>query len=165
MVQTCERNRGRTEARCLQAFTATAAAVEFPFVEQAARLTRCMDSNQHPAKEIETEYLLCSRPAPALDAQHMLAADRRHWAIETGLHLRLDVIAGEDRSRVRHRTSALNLAMIRRAVVSVAVRWIGKCSSPRAATMSGFFDFMSAHQSKKALSLVTVSQSSWLPTS
>jgi len=32
-----------------------------------------------------------------------------------------DPFYGEDRSRVRHRTSALNLAMIRRAVVSVAV--------------------------------------------
>lgn len=131
-------------------------------MEQAARLTRCIDSNQHPAQEIETEYLLCSRPAPALNAQQMLEADRRHWGIETSLHLRLDVIAGEDRSRVRHRTSALNLAMIRRAVVSVAVRWIGKYRSPRGATLSGFFDFMSAQQSKKAFSLVTVSKSSWL---
>jgi predicted transposase YbfD/YdcC len=132
-------------------------------VEQAARLTRCVDSNHQAAQEIETEYLLCSRPAPALNARQMLEADRRHWRIETSLHLRLDVIAGEDRSRVRHRASALNLAMIRRAVISVAVRWIGKCRSPRGATLSGFFDFMSAQQSKKAFSLVTVSKSSWLP--
>jgi len=74
-----------------------------------------------------------------------------------------DPFYGEDRSRVRHRTSALNLAMIRRAVVSVAVCWIGKCRSPRGATLRGFFDFMSAQQSKKAFSLVTVSKSSWLP--
>ena len=163
-VQTCERNRGRTEARCLQAWDTTAAAVVFPFVEQAARLTRCIDSDQQPAGKIVTEYLLCSLPAAALDAPQMLAADRRYWGIETGLHLRLDVSAGEDRSRVRHRTSALNLAMIRRAVVSVAVKWIGKCRQPRRATLSGFFDFMSAKQSKKAFSLVTVSKSSWLPT-
>ena len=132
-------------------------------MEQAARLTRCIDSNQLPAAKIETELLLCSLPASALGARQMLEADLRHWGIETSLHLRLDVIAGEDRSRVRHRTSALNLAMIRRAVVSVAVRWIGKCRSPRQATLSGFFDFMSARQSKKAFSLVTVSHSSWLP--
>ena len=72
----------------------------------------------------------------------MLQADRRYWGIETGLHLRLDVSAGEDRSRVRHRTSALNLGMMRRAVISVAVHWIRQCRNPRKATTSGFFDFM-----------------------
>jgi len=85
----------------------------------------------------------------------MLQADRGHWGIETSLHLRLDVIAGEDRSRVRHPTSALNLAMIRRAVVSIAVSWIRKCPNPRKATLSGFFDCMAAKQSRKAFSLVT----------
>ena len=165
IAQTCERNRSRTEARCLIPFDTTAAATDFPFVEQAARLTRCFDSDKHPAEKIETEFLLCSLPASALPAQQMLEADRRHWGIETGLHLRLDVIAGEDRSRVRNRTSALNLAMIRRAVVSVAVCWIRKCRNPRKATMSGFFDFMSAKQSKKAFSLVTTRYSSAMSTS
>ena len=107
-------------------------------MEQAARLTRCFDSRRHPAQGIQTEYLLCSRPAAQMSAQQMLAADRHYWGIETGLHLRLDVIAGEDRSRVRQRTSALNLAVIRRAVVSVAIYWIKRCRSPRQATLSGF---------------------------
>ena len=133
-------------------------------MEQAARLTRCLDSNQHPAQGIETEYLLSSLSRTALPAEQLLQADRRYWGIETGLHLRLDVIAGEDRSRVRHRTSALNLGMMRRAVVSVAVHWIKHCRNPRKATMSGFYDFMSAQQSQKAFSLVTRSYPSWLPT-
>jgi hypothetical protein len=163
VVQTCEFNRSRTEARCLMAFDTTATATDFPFVEQAARLTRCFDSRSHPAKNIETEYLLCSRPAAALQAGQMLQSDRAYWGIETGLHLRLDVIAGEDRSRVRNRTSALNLAMIRRAVISMAVHWSRKCSNPRKATLSGFFDSMSAKQSRKAFSLVTTCHPSWLP--
>lgn len=136
----------------------------FPFVEQAARLTRCFDSQKHPATEIQTEYLLCSRPRAALGAWDMLRADRGYWGIETGLHLRLDVTAGEDRSRVRNRTSALNLAMIRRAVVSVAVGWIKKCPELRKATLSGFFDHMAAKQSQKAFSLVTTRYSSALST-
>ena len=164
-MQVCELNRSRTEARCLIPFQTTAQAADFPFVAQAARLTRCIDSQKHPAKEIETEYLLCSLPSTALSAQQMLWGDRRYWGIETGLHLRLDVSAGEDRSRVRNRTSALNLAMMRRAVISVAVHWIKKCRNPRQATTSGFFDFMSAKQSRKAFSLVTTAHSSWLPTS
>jgi len=92
----------------------------------------------------------------------MLQADRGHWGIETSLHLRLDVIAGEDRSRVRHPTSVLNLAMIRRAVVSIAVSWIRKCPNPRKATLSGFFDCMDAKQSQKAFSLVTARYSTAL---
>jgi hypothetical protein len=139
--------------------------VDFPFVEQAARLTRCGDSDQRPAQEIDTEYLLTSRPAWALPAAPMLQADRGYWGIETGLHLRLDVTAGEDRSRVRHRTSALNLAMMRRAVVSVAIYWIRRCRHPRQATLSGFYDFMAARQRQKAFSLATVWHSSWLPRS
>lgn len=100
-----------------------------------------------------------------MNAQQMLAADRNYWGIENGLHQRLDVIAGEDRSRVRNRNAALNLAIIRRAVVSLAVHWIRQCKNPRLATMSGFYDSMSAAHNKKALKLVTVSKPAWLPSS
>jgi hypothetical protein len=158
-------NRSRTEARCLIPFHTTGQAVDFPFVEQAARLTRCLDSPKRPAQGIETEYLVSSLPSVLLPAQSMLQADREYWGIETGFHLRLDVSAGEDRSRVRNPTSVLNLAMMRRAVVSVAVHWIRKCPNPRQATMSGFFDFMSAKQSQRAFSLVTARHSSSLSTS
>jgi hypothetical protein len=131
-------------------------------VEQAARLTRCFDSGKKPAEGIETEYLLSSVPRAALGPSEMLQADRGYWGIETSLHLRLDVIAGEDRSRVRHPTSALNLAMLRRAVVSLAISWIRKCPNRRKATLSGFFDCMAAKQSQKAFSLVTTRYSTAL---
>ena len=121
-----------------------------------------MDSSRKPAQEVETEYLVSSRPATQMDAQQMLQADRKYWGIETGLHLRLDVIAGEDRSRVREPNAVMNLAVIRRAVVSVAVHWITQCKNRRQASMSGFFDFMSAQTGKKAFSLVTASKPSWL---
>jgi len=100
-----------------------------------------------------------------MSAEGMLEADRQYWGIENGLHQRLDVIAGEDRSRVRHRNAALNLAVIRRAVVSVAARWIHHCKDKRLATMSGFYDSMAAHSAQKALKLVTACKPSWLPSS
>lgn len=153
------------EARCLIPFATTAQATDFPFVEQAAKMTRCFDSKKHPAHKIETEYLLCSIAPANLSAVQMLKVDLRHWAVENELHLRLDVTAGEDRSRVRNRVSALNLAMMRRAAVSFAVRWIRSCANPRKATMKGFFDFMAQNHSQKAFSLVTVCHSSWLPPS
>ena len=122
-----------------------------------------MDSCRKPALQIETEYLLSSCPAAQMTAEQMLKADRRYWGIETGLHLRLDVIAGEDRSRVRNRKAVMNLAVIRRAVVSLAVHWIRHCSDQRQATMSGFYDALSAQGGKKAFKLVTASKPAWLP--
>jgi hypothetical protein len=100
-----------------------------------------------------------------MNAEQMLRCDRNYWGIENGLHQRLDVIAGEDRSRVQDPNAALNLAVMRRAVVSVAVRWIRHCKDKRRATLSGFYDFMSAQNSKKALKLVTICKTSWLPDS
>jgi hypothetical protein len=147
------------------AFDTTATRIDFPFAEQAARLTRCIDSRRKPAEEIEPEYLISSRPAAQMSAEQMLRQDRQYWGIETGLHLRLDVIAGEDRSRVRHRNAVMNLAVIRRAVVSVAIDWIRRQPNPRQASMSGFFDFMAAKNSKRAFKLVTASKPIRLPLS
>ncbi len=157
-----ERNRGRMEARCLQRFDVSAEQIGFPAAEQAARLTRFVDRPK-VKEEVETEWLISSRPLKDLSSEEMLAADRRYWGIENGLHLRLDVTAGEDLSRVRHPISALNLAMIRRVTISVAIHWIQRCSNKRQATLRGFYDFMAANRAQKAFSLVTVSKPSWLP--
>ena len=102
-------------------------------------MTRRIELPGKPAKEVEIEYLISSRCSAQMNAQQMLHCDRQYWGIENGLHQRLDVIGGEDRSRVQHRNAALNLAVIRRAVVSVAVRWIKHCKHKRLATMSGFY--------------------------
>src|SRR5438093_862087 len=164
-AQSSEINRGRAEERCLSAFEVSPSGVNFPFAEQAARLTRRIEVPGKPTKEPEIEFLLTSRSAVQMNAQQMLGSDRNYWGIENGLHQRLDVIAGEDRSRVRNRTAALNLAVIRRAAVTMAVHWIRHCKNPRLATMSGFYDSMSAEHNKNALKLVTVSKPSWLPSS
>jgi hypothetical protein len=151
-------NRARTEARCVIAFDTTATRIGFPFAEQAARLTRCIHSRRKPTEEVETEYLITSRPLAQMSARQMLQQDRQYWGIETGLHLRLDVIAGEDRSRVRHLNAVMNLAVIRRAIVSLAVNWIHRQPNRRHASLSGFYDFMSAANSRMALKLVTASK-------
>lgn len=162
-MQRVERNRGRREARCLIRFDATAEQTCFPAVRQAARLTRYIDRAKPKDEGVETEWLVSSRPQATMSAEAMYWADRRSWGIENGLHLRLDVTAGEDRSRVRLPTAALNLAMIRRATVSLAVHWIGQCRNKRQATLQGFYDFMAARNARKAFSLVSASKSSWLP--
>lgn len=51
-----------------------------------------------------------------MTAQAVLGAARNHWGTENGQHWKLDVGLGEDASRVHHRTSAENLATVRRCV-------------------------------------------------
>lgn len=138
--------------------------VGFPFAAQGGRLVRDIQAPGKPAKEPEIEYLLTSRCREQMSPEQMLEGDRNYWGIENDLHQRLDVIAGEDRSRVRHRNAALNLAVIRRAVVSVAIRWIRHCKDKRRATMSGFYDSMAAHSAQKAFKFVSTSKPSWLGT-
>jgi predicted transposase YbfD/YdcC len=144
----------------LQKFDVTSEQVCFPNVKQAARLTRFVDRKDAKKDEIELEWLLSSI---SMQTEYMLKADRDYWGIENGLHLRLDVTGGEDRSRVRNPVSALNLAMIRRATTSLAIHWIQRCRNKRQATLRGFYDFMTANNARKAFSLVTVSKSAWLP--
>src|SRR4051794_8156721 len=46
-------------------------------------------------------------------------AIRRHWSIENALHWVLDVTFREDDSRVRHRTAARNLALLRKIALNL----------------------------------------------
>ena len=50
----------------------------------------------------------------------LAAAIRNHWRIENGLHWVLDVGFREDVSRVRDRTAARNLALLRKIALNLA---------------------------------------------
>ena len=66
--------------------------------------------------EAEIRYFLTScDDDPAVLAQ----AIRRHWSIENALHWVLDVTFREDDSRVRHRTAARNLALLRKIALNL----------------------------------------------
>src|SRR3954464_9056651 len=53
------------------------------------------------------------------DAAVLGRAIRRHWSIENALHWVLDVSFREDDSRVRHRTAARNLALLRKIALNL----------------------------------------------
>src|SRR4051794_12617087 len=73
--------------------------------------------------EAEIRYFLSScRDDPAV----LVQAIRRHWTIENGLHWVLDVTFREDDSRVRDRTAARNLAILRK----IAINLMGRDRSP-----------------------------------
>jgi predicted transposase YbfD/YdcC len=61
-------------------------------------------------------YLSSAELPPAA----LAAAIRNHWRIENGLHWILDVTFREDASRVRERTAARNLALLRKIVLNLA---------------------------------------------
>lgn len=64
----------------------------------------------------ETRYFLSSLPPLAERAAHYA---RGHWKIENGLHWTLDVVFGEDLSRVRKDHSPENLSAIRKIVIGI----------------------------------------------
>ena len=58
----------------------------------------------------------------ALPPEAVAVAIRRHWAVENGLHWVLDVGFREDDSRVRDRTAARNLALLRKIALNIVGR-------------------------------------------
>lgn len=69
--------------------------------------------------EAEIRYFLSRRRD---DPTVLVQAIRRHWKIENGLHWVLDVMFREDDSRVRSRTAARNLPILR----EIAIYLIGR---------------------------------------
>ena len=65
----------------------------------------------------EIRYYLSSAQLPP---KRLATAIRSHWGIENGLHWVLDVGFNEDASRVRERTAARNLALLRKIALNFA---------------------------------------------
>lgn len=64
----------------------------------------------------ETAYYLSSL---SVSAALMEKRIRMHWSIENSLHWTLDVVFGEDKSRIRSRTGAANLTQVRKLALSL----------------------------------------------
>ena len=64
----------------------------------------------------ERRYYIGSLPC---DAQRIAHSIRSHWSVENNLHWVLDVVFGEDDSRIRKGHAAENMAMLRRFTLSL----------------------------------------------
>lgn len=64
----------------------------------------------------ETRYYISSAK---LDARRAGAAVRGHWGIENSLHWELDVVFGEDKSRLRKGHGARNMAVVRHFAINL----------------------------------------------
>lgn len=109
---------GKRVTRTLVARDLDAEVADFPFVAQAARLHRQTDK---PSSEVVE--LLTSRPAAQLSPPQWLAANINHWAIENGLHARLDVSRHDDTSRLRRPKAVLIHGMFNRWANSLLIHW------------------------------------------
>ena len=78
--------------------------------------------------EAEIRYFLTScGDDPAV----LVQAIRRHWSVENALHWVLDVTFREDDSRVRDRTAARNLALLRKIALNLVAADRGSRASLR----------------------------------
>lgn len=73
-------------------------------------------------------------------ARQMAGWVRGHWGIENGLHWVLDVVFGEDDSRIRAGHAGANLAMIRKVAVALLRRAPGKGSGVTKRLQAGWDD-------------------------
>jgi hypothetical protein len=151
------------EARAAERFGVGAESVGFPHVEQAAKLWRAIDDPNKPEASFTENFLLTSHAPQTYDAAVLSDDKRGYWGIENGSHQRLDVIALEDKSRVRTFNAVWNLAMFRRLTVALAIHWSRHQPDPRQATLSGFYDAMKADRTRRAFHLLTTRHPSWLP--
>jgi predicted transposase YbfD/YdcC len=78
--------------------------------------------------EAEIRYFLTSCGD---DPVTLARAIRRHWSVENGLHWTLDVTFREDDSRVRDRTAARNLALLRKIALNLVAKDRGSRASLR----------------------------------
>ena len=83
-------------------------------LETLAMVTSQRQVNGHTTSE--TRYYITSLPN---DAARILHAVRSHWGIENTLHWVLDVILGEDRSRIRKDHAPENMAALKRFALSL----------------------------------------------
>src|ERR1041384_3498187 len=89
---------------------------EWPDLRTLLAVETIRSVNGTSKTKAEIRYFLTScDDDPAVLAQ----AIRRHWSIENALHWVLDVTFREDDSRVRHRTAARNLALLRKIALNL----------------------------------------------
>jgi predicted transposase YbfD/YdcC len=114
---THERNHGRDELRACWVLTEIESLrerVQWPGLQSVIVIVR--DRTAGEQNSCEKHYYISSRK---LSAKRFLRVVRGHWGIENSLHWVLDVVFGEDRSRVRKDHGPENLGLLRRLVLSI----------------------------------------------
>jgi predicted transposase YbfD/YdcC len=111
------RGHGREEERvCLVLYNLDGLSTRQDWVDLQAIVRIGRTIWEGDKETVEEAYYICSRRA---SAEELGSGTRGHWSIENGLHWVLDVVFREDDCRVKDRTAAENLGMLRRVAASL----------------------------------------------
>jgi predicted transposase YbfD/YdcC len=110
--------------------------LDFPYVQQVARIERVRVRLKDNTEQRETVFCITSLTPPKADATRLLTLNRGHWSIENRLHYVRDRTFDEDRSQVRKRAAPHMMASLHNLAIGL-LRLAG--ASTNIAAASRFF--------------------------
>ncbi|HEY3232426.1 MAG TPA: ISAs1 family transposase [Roseiflexaceae bacterium] len=113
---------GRIEERVLTASSMLADYSDWPYLAQVFKLEYSAIDTQTGKVTRAVRYGVTSAPTSVLNAERLLAAVRRHWGVETGLHARRDGSLQEDAMRTRTGKAPHVLATLNNLVLGIFAR-------------------------------------------
>lgn len=139
-----EKSAGRIEERSYQLLDIEdlGSAKEWAGCSSVGRVTR--KRTKKGKTSIEVCYYITSLE---LDVDKFSRSVRKHWGVENGLHLPLDLVFEEDKHRFQDKIGAANLSLLRKVALAILVKDTTlKCGKPakqmRAATSSSYRDHL-----------------------
>ncbi len=139
-----EKSAGRVEERTYQLLDIEnlASIKEWAGCSSVGRVTRQRTKKGKTSKE-ECFYIT----SLGLDVDKFGKSVRKHWGVENGLHLSLDVIFEEDKHRYQDKIGAANLSLLRKVALAILAKDTTlKCGKPakqmRAATSFVYRDHL-----------------------
>lgn len=124
---TCEKSRGRLENRhyAIMPLPESMADLKAKWTKLTSIGRVVREVTRGDKTTSETSYYICSMDAKV---GVFSTSARSHWGIENSLHWVLDVVFGEDKSRLRSRHAAENVSFLRRFVTTLLRRDTSKSS-------------------------------------
>jgi predicted transposase YbfD/YdcC len=151
-------NRSRYERRSLRWVATTAETLcccAARSVVEVTREVRVLSGKDKGKTSFEICYYVSSLELDESRAEKLLETIRLYWSIESGLHQRLDVTAGEDSSRVRNRNAITVLGILRRSTIGIYYQWKRRQKNQRKSTFKDFHDAMNKFNNRQAFAAVT----------
>jgi predicted transposase YbfD/YdcC len=117
--QTIEGGHGRIEKRRYYLMPATTVEIPkgWPTIQSVVMVER--ERSDWKKTSYQVQYYICSLPA---NLEKISKAIRTHWGIENQLHWSIDVIFGEDKSRIRTGHGSENFGTMRRQTLGLLKR-------------------------------------------